>query len=175
MSVNKVILERMYVTEKKSIPDIAKELEMKLSTVRYWLVKLGIELRSRADGVRAATHKLGSGLRGKTRIFSNEWKENISKGRISYCELHAAGISIKPSGYVEITRGENKYRSQHRVIMEDHLGRKLRSDEIVHHKDENKTNNLIENLAVMSASEHAKHHAKDNYKTRTRNQKGRFV
>lgn len=175
MSVNKVIFEQMYVKECKSIPDIAKELDMKLSTVRYWLIKLGIELRSRADGVRAASNKLGSGLRGKTRIFSDEWKSNISKGKLAFGEVHAAGISIKPSGYVEITRGEHKARTQHRVIMESYIGRKLEANEIVHHKDENKQNNSINNLQIMTASEHARLHATDRYKRRVIDKKGRFV
>lgn len=46
----------------------------------------------------------------------------------------------------------------HRFIMEQHLGRKLSSDEIVHHRDENKLNNDITNLEIMTRSEHASHH-----------------
>lgn len=51
-------------------------------------------------------------------------------------------------------------RHQHRVVMEEVLGRKLESWEIVHHKDENKHNNSPENLQIMTASEHAAHHFK---------------
>ena len=47
----------------------------------------------------------------------------------------------------------------HRVVMENSLGRLLGRDEIVHHKDENKQNNAIENLEVMTVAEHGKHHA----------------
>lgn len=42
--------------------------------------------------------------------------------------------------------------------MEKHLGRKLDSSEIVHHKDGNKRNNNISNLEIMSRSEHGKLH-----------------
>lgn len=42
--------------------------------------------------------------------------------------------------------------------MEKHLGRKLRSDEVVHHKDGDKSNNSIENLEVMTLSEHSRFH-----------------
>src|SRR3990167_6326539 len=44
-------------------------------------------------------------------------------------------------------------RHQHRRVMEDILGRKLKSSEIVHHKDENKHNNSPKNLEVMTQSE----------------------
>lgn len=48
----------------------------------------------------------------------------------------------------------------HRVLIEIHLNRILEKNEAVHHKDENKSNNAIENLEVITNSEHAKHHAK---------------
>lgn len=58
----------------------------------------------------------------------------------------------------------------HRYIMEQLLGRSLASDEIVHHKDGNKLNNSLDNLEVMSRSEHTKLHmaSLDNLKKLTR-------
>lgn len=50
---------------------------------------------------------------------------------------------------------------EHRYIMEQHLGRKLKRDEVVHHKDGNKRNNDLSNLEVMSLSEHAREHNKN--------------
>lgn len=48
----------------------------------------------------------------------------------------------------------------HRVLMENKIGRWLRPDEIVHHIDEDKFNNDIENLEVVTRSDHSRHHAK---------------
>ena len=46
----------------------------------------------------------------------------------------------------------------HRLIVEKMLGRKLTSNEIVHHIDGNKHNNEPSNLKVMTRSEHIRTH-----------------
>lgn len=46
----------------------------------------------------------------------------------------------------------------HRAIMEEHLGRKLKSDEVVHHINGDKRDNRIGNLQVMTLSEHSRIH-----------------
>ena len=47
----------------------------------------------------------------------------------------------------------------HRIIMEKFLGRKLNRFEVVHHKDGDKSNNIINNLELMSLSKHSKIHS----------------
>ena len=64
------------------------------------------------------------------------------------------------SGYI-IKGGGNQVILQHRYVVEMHLGRKLESHEHVHHIDGNRANNAIENLMVMSSTEHHKLHTKE--------------
>lgn len=54
---------------------------------------------------------------------------------------------------------EHGYVYEHRVVMENHLGRLLNADEIVHHRDHNKHNNGLDNLELITRSEHARRHA----------------
>lgn len=51
-----------------------------------------------------------------------------------------------------------------RIVMENFLGRKLSPEEEVHHKDGDPLNNNIDNLQVMTKSEHLKIHAEENRK-----------
>lgn len=67
------------------------------------------------------------------------------------------GRYIKPDGYVEI-RVNGKGKLEHRHVMEQILGRPLKRNELVHHINQDRTDNRPENLELMSASEHMRHH-----------------
>lgn len=65
---------------------------------------------------------------------------------------------VNTNGYLVNCEDRNRPYLVHRKIMEEHLGRKLKDNEIVHHKDMNKLNNDINNLQIVSRSEHIKLH-----------------
>lgn len=76
------------------------------------------------------------------------------------------GKKIDNFGYVLLWVPKEKrhrkeiYQREHRIIMETHLGRKLRYNEIVHHKNENRKDNRLENLEVQMRGDHARYHIK---------------
>jgi hypothetical protein len=55
---------------------------------------------------------------------------------------------------------DKTYVAKHTVIMENHLGRLLKDDEEVHHKDEDPSNNVLSNLVLTSREDHQRDHAK---------------
>jgi hypothetical protein len=170
--LNKEILAELYINQKLSTTDIAKKFNISNSRARKLLIENNIPIRSRADGIRAASHKLGVHMIGKKFIRSDETKKKISIARLN-CKS-TKGTRITTNGYVEYTTGGNKGRSVHVVCMERHIGRRINKNEQVHHINGVKTDNSIENLQLMTINEHMAHHAKENNSNRTRDNKGRY-
>lgn len=50
------------------------------------------------------------------------------------------------------------YVLRYRIILEEHLGRELRSDEHVHHKDGDTRNDSIDNLEILTCAQHTARH-----------------
>jgi len=71
-----------------------------------------------------------------------------------------AGISISTDGYIQIrVVGKPKNIIKlHRYLMEIKIGRPLKSSEIVHHINEDRFDNKIENLQIVTRSQHNKIH-----------------
>ena len=68
---------------------------------------------------------------------------------------------VQKNGYVTICIGNKKFYT-HRLVMEKHLGRKLKRNEQVHHINGNKLDNRIENLELTTLGEHQKYHSSKN-------------
>jgi len=63
------------------------------------------------------------------------------------------GKSSNKNGYISI-RSKNKLKLEHRLIMEEFLGRELYDNERVHHKNGIKNDNRIENLELRTITTH---------------------
>jgi hypothetical protein len=57
-------------------------------------------------------------------------------------------------------KNDTGYVREHILVMEKHIGRYLEDGEIIHHMNHDKQDNRIENLMIMSKSEHSKLHGK---------------
>ncbi len=99
----------------------------------------------------------GKGLRSiHIKNFLKEDGAAWNKGT-SYSILKASHVWTKKGGY-KIFQTQRTKIAVHRLLLGNHLGRPLRTDEIVHHITGIKSDNRIENLQIMNRSDHAKIH-----------------
>lgn len=87
------------------------------------------------------------------------------KCQYNYCqgENHPnyKGGNININGYKRV-KIKGKDILEHRLVMEKHIGRKLKKNEHIHHIDKNKLNNSIENLQIVTNAEHHSIHMIEN-------------
>jgi hypothetical protein len=89
-----------------------------------------------------------------SRIQKGKQNPNWKGGK--YIDSHNYVMIKKPSHPFADKRG---YVQEHRLVMEKHLGRYLKPEEIVHHLDWDRTNNHIDNLHLFSSKgEHLNYH-----------------
>lgn len=126
--------------EGHSISHCCKVMKTNGSTLRHYLKQSGVRLRTLLEVVKRGAD-------------NPNWK---------------GGRAVIDGGYIYVKCPEdhphptsNGYILEHRLVMEEKLGRYLLRTEVVHHRDKNKHNNLIENLEVFSSNaEHLAHELK---------------
>lgn len=89
------------------------------------------------------------------------------------------GKLIDRDGYVQVWAPDhpwprNGYLREHVRLMELKIGRRIKPSETVHHKDEDRKNNAIENLELMTRSEHSKLHRRKDAQKFKRDGLGRW-
>ena len=90
----------------------------------------------------------------------HRFKKGQNLGDKNWC--WKGGRMIDTNGYAWVravghpkARRNGFYVYEHRLVMEQYLGRYLTEDEDIHHKNGNKQDNRIKNLKLMSSSEHS--------------------
>ena len=96
------------------------------------------------------------GIRGEN---SKHWKGGNRNSNYGYKMIYDDDIENK-------SRKSDRYHLEHRFIMSRHIGRPLKKEELVHHRNGIKTDNSIENLEITCIRDHSSHHYKDRIVTR---------
>lgn len=83
---------------------------------------------------------------------------SISCGQMLRRDISGRTPTLSSNGYlIQYLKGGGRIY-QHRQVMETALGRKLRDNEQVHHKNRNRRDNRLENLQVVTQEQHLRLH-----------------
>jgi len=158
--LTKSTLKTKYVQTNKSVLQVAKELGVNHKTVRLYLKRYGFEIKPLSQVMTG--RKLSPAHRDKVvKTLSSYGDQTGSKN-----PAWKGGRTIATGGYVWVRKLNHPYKNkqgyvpEHRLVMEEEIGRYLNPNEQVHHLNENKTDNRIENLRIVSPQEHAEIHWK---------------
>ena len=145
ITISKEEMERLYLLEKKSTIEISGILSVHKKTVLRTMKLMGIERRTVGDALR-------------NRKMPKDVREKISKTMkiIQNGERHSSwkgGRLISSTGYILIYKKGHPaasmkgYVPEHRLVMEEMIGRHLTPVEVVHHingeRDDNRPENLL--------------------------------
>ncbi len=171
--ISKDLLERLYIDEKKSMKAISKQLNVAIGSVYKYCKLYDIQSRKTGDVLKGRKlskeecERISRIHKGKK--LTEEHKRKIAEGH------KKGGIGHKKKrsdGYIAVYFPDHPksnlsgYIMEHVLVMECLVGRPLKDDEVVHHKNHKRDDNRKENLQLMTKSEHTTFHLKERYENR---------
>lgn len=155
-----------------SMKEIGELLDYSVGKI-YKFFKI-YEIKTRTVGLnnKRAKEKFSKSVEGRPSPMKNKKLSDETKKKLSVVKTKK-GVGHKKTrkdGYVSIyfpdhpKSNKDGYIMEHDLIMECKIGRWLKPNEVVHHKNKIRNDNRIENLELMTFKEHAKLHMVERYK-----------
>ena len=164
ITMSKILREKGVTTNKNAIRSNATKKGMTDEEFKDYLI-----FEYKDNSIRQIAHKLNV-TQVEIRKYFKKYNIPFKEKKDTYLRGAKApnwnGGRHMHNGYIEIYAPKHPHKNkrnciyEHQKVMEDYLGRYLEKGEVVHHKDLCKTNNNIENLQLLTMSEHSKLHAK---------------
>lgn len=163
---------RDYYSKGYSMRDIGDMFGCSASKVHKYLHLYNIKTRPKGLTTELSKKKFSKSVEGRPSPRKNVKLTEETKRKLSIAKTKK-GIGHKKTrqdGYIAVyfpdhpKSNKDGYIMEHDLIMECYIGRWLKDEEVVHHKNKIRNDNRIENLELMTFREHARLHLLERYK-----------
>jgi len=143
-------LRQKYVDERCSLKDIGDEFGVSKETIKYWIKKHNIPLRTKTEGIQASWEG------------AEQRRDDVGERFAKIHRVNRPFFFTHKSGYERVGASNGKGGSDfvpvHRLIAVAEYGIDAVKDKVVHHKSNIPWDNRPGNLEIMTAEEHSRMH-----------------
>lgn len=171
LSSDELKLIERYYGEGFSCKRISKAINVSVGAVFKHLEEKGM-IRTKREAFKYSYWSISPEHIERIRELGRSGRSDETRKKLSESKkMHRPGHTKKrDDGYITVYYPDHPdatsdgYVMQHRLLMEQHIGRRLGKDEVVHHVNKDRSDNRLENLRLMTARDHMSLHMTERHK-----------